>query len=89
MIGFTDRAIEIIARSDAAARRFDPDARVRLSAAGADVRSELVDAPAPNDDVVERDGFTFFVAAGLDGVVDVAEPHDRLVLRSGGDPTAG
>ena len=89
MIGFTERAIEIIARSDAAARRFNPDARVRLSADGGDVRFELTDAPVPTDDVVERDGFTLFVAAGLEGIVDVVEPHDRLVLRSGGATTAG
>jgi Fe-S cluster assembly iron-binding protein IscA len=89
MIGFTDRAIEIIARSDAAARRFNPDARVRLSADGGGVRFELVDVPAPTDEIVERDGFTIFVAEGLEGTVDVVEPHDRLILRSGGLPTAG
>ena len=89
MIAFTERAIEIIARADAAARRFNPEARVRLSAAHGDVAFELTDAPLPSDDVVERDGFTLFVAAGVDGIVDVVEPHDRLVLRSGGASTGG
>jgi len=89
VIGFTDRAIEIIARSDAAARRFNPEAHLRLSAADDGVTFELIDAPLPTDVAVERDGFTLFVAAGLEGTVDVVEPHDRLVLRSGGPPTAG
>ncbi|MGZ4130555.1 MAG: hypothetical protein ACXVPR_07000 [Actinomycetota bacterium] len=89
MIAFTDRAIEIIARSAAAARRFNADARVRLSSEGDEVRFELTDAPAPTDRVVERDGFTLYVAEGLAGLVDVVEPHDRLVLRSEWTPTAG
>jgi hypothetical protein len=30
-------------------------------------------------------GFTLFVQDGLDGTVDVVEPHDRLILRRPGD----
>ena len=45
------------------------------------MRFELTDEPEPSDDVVEHEaGFTLFVAPGLSGLVDVAEPHDRLVL---------
>jgi hypothetical protein len=35
---------------------------------------------------VSGDGFELWVEAGLEGTVDVVEPHDRLVLRAPGDP---
>ncbi len=85
MIEFTDWAIEILSRSDEAARRFNPHARVRLvrdSAAG--VRFELTDEGDPADTVIEKEGFTLFVEDGLDGIVDVVEPHDQLILRPPG-----
>ena len=84
MIEFTDWAADILSRSDAAARRFNPDARVRVIREGGGVRFELIDAPAAGDQVVERDGFTLFVEAGIEGIVDVVEPHDRLILRPPG-----
>ena len=84
MIEFTDWAADILSRSDVAARRFNPDARVRVVRAGGDVRFELTDAPASGDQVVERDGFTLFVEEGIEGIVDVVEPHDRLILRPPG-----
>ena len=31
-------------------------------------------------------GFTLFVPEGLEGTVDVVEPHDQLILRLPGDP---
>ena len=37
------------------------------------------------DEVLERDGFELWVEAGLEGTVDVVEPHDRLILRSPSD----
>ena len=89
MIEFTDWAIEILGRSDAAARRWNPSARVRLvrdDSSG--VRFELTDEPAADDSVVEHEaGFTLYVQQGLDGTVDVVEPHDRLILRAPGDNT--
>ena len=87
MLDFTDWAIEILSRADAAARRFNPDARVRIVGDGGDVRFELTDEPAPDDVVIEHpSGFTILAAAGLEGVVDVVEPHDRLILRAPDDP---
>ena len=87
MLTFTDWAIEILSRADAAARRFNPDVRVRVvreSAGG--VRFELTDEADPNDQVVEHpSGFTLLVQEGLEGTVDVVEPHDRLILRAPGD----
>ena len=86
MLTFTDWAVDIISKADAAARRFNADARVRLFRAGAEVRFELADAPESGDVSIEHPaGFTVFVQAGLDGTVDVVEPHDRLILRAPDD----
>jgi len=81
MIQLTDWAREILAKSHAAATRFNPDARIRLARAGATVEARLTDAPAVDDERVALEGFDLFVEAGLEGLVDVEEPHDRLVLR--------
>ncbi len=88
MLDFTDWAIEILSRADAAARRFNPDVRVRIvREAGGGVRFELTDDADPADDIVEHEsGFTLFVPEGLEGTVDVVEPHDQLILRPPGDP---
>jgi Fe-S cluster assembly iron-binding protein IscA len=81
VIDVTERAADLLAKADGAARRFNPDARIRVVPDGAGVRFVLSEGPEDGDTVVERDGVTFFVDATLDGVVDVEEPHDRLVLR--------
>lgn len=88
MLAFTDWAIEILSRADAAARRFNPAVRVRiLRDSGGGVRFELTDEPGPKDRVVDHpSGFTVLVAEGLEGTVDVVEPHDQLILRPPGDP---
>ena len=85
MIEFTDWAIEILSRSEEAARRFDPDARVRVvrDPTGG-VRFELTDERDPADTVIDRDGFMLLVEGGLEGIVDVVEPHDQLILRPPG-----
>jgi hypothetical protein len=87
VLTFTDWAIEILSRADAAARRFNPDVRVRIiREAGGAVRFELTDEAEPTDRVVEhRSGFTLLVQEGLEGTVDVVEPHDQLILRAPGD----
>lgn len=84
MIEFTEWATDILSRSDVAARRFNPDARVRVVREGAGVRFELTDRSESGDQVVDQEGFTLYVEAGLEGVVDVVEPHDRLILRPPG-----
>ena len=82
MIRCTARAADLLTRAQEGARRFDPDARIRLVPdARQGVRFELVDEPQPGDRVVEHEaGFTLVVAAGLSGTVDAVEPHDTLVL---------
>jgi hypothetical protein len=86
MIELTDWAREILAKSHAAATRFNPDAKIRLARSGRTVEARLTDAPAPDDARVPLEGFDLFVEAGLEGLVDVEEPHDRLVLRPLGSP---
>lgn len=86
VLAFTDWAIEILSRADTAARRFNPDVRVRIVRDAGSVRFELTDEPGPTDQVVEHpSGFTLLAEAGLEGTVDVVEPHDQLVLRAPGD----
>lgn len=86
MLEFTDWAIDILTRADAAARRFNPDARVRLASVGGTVQAVLTDAPADGDRAVEVGGATIYVQQGLEGLVDCVEPHDRIVLRPTGSP---
>jgi hypothetical protein len=81
MLQFTDWAVRILTRSHEAARRFNPDATVRVFRKGAGVTFALVDAPGSGDQVVDRDGFTLYVEAGIEGTIDVVEPHDQLILR--------
>jgi hypothetical protein len=86
MLEFTAWATEILQRTHAAARRFNPDATVRMSRTPDGVTFALADEPRAGDDHVEGDGFQLWVEPGLEGTVDVVEPHDQLVLRAPGDP---
>jgi len=84
MIEFTEWATQILRRAHEAARRFDPEVTVRLSRSADGVEFALADAPEPGDRIVRGDGFELLVEPGLDGIVDVVEPHDRLILRPPG-----
>lgn len=81
-IELTDWARDILRRSQEAARRFNPDARIRLARTVTGVETVLTDAPDPDDVEVRDGGVTIYVEQGLTGLLDVEEPHDRLVLRS-------
>lgn len=84
MIDVTVRAAELLAKADRAARRFNPDARIRVVSDTGGVRFVLSDGPEDGDVAIERVGFAFFIDATLDGIIDVEEPHDHLVLRPNG-----
>jgi hypothetical protein len=84
VIEFTDWAVEILQRTHEAARRFNPDATVRLCRSAAGVEFALADGPSEGDRLVQGHGFDLLVEEGLDGVVDVVEPHDQLILRPAG-----
>jgi hypothetical protein len=86
VIGFTEWATEILQRTHQAARRFNPDATVRLRRSSDGVEFALTDERVDGDQLVQGDGFELLVEAGLEGTVDIVEPHDRLILRPPGDP---
>lgn len=85
MITFTDWAAEILARTWEAARRFNPGAMVRLQRRSGGVEFVLTDESMEGDRLVAGDGFELLVEPGLEGMVDVVEPHDTLILRPPGD----
>jgi hypothetical protein len=90
MIEFTERATEILRRSQEAARRFNPDAWIRVFSRGGSVQFALAEGPQPNDQVIENEGFRVAVEGGLEGIVAVREPHDQLFLRpAGSSPVQG
>jgi hypothetical protein len=84
MLEFTDWAKEILAKADTAARRFNPDVKIRLTRVGGVVQAVLAEGPETEDRAVELEAMTLYVEHGLEGLVDVEEPHDRLVLRPAG-----
>jgi hypothetical protein len=84
MIQVTDWAREILGKSQQAAARFNPDARIRLIRGPGGVQAVLTDAPDESDQTVQVGEMTLYVEAGLEGLVDIEEPHDRLVLKPAG-----
>ena len=83
-IEFTEWATDILQRTYEAARRLNPDASVRMARSGASVAFTLTDERKPGDRLVQGKGFELLVEEGLEGIVDVVEPHDQLVLRPPG-----
>jgi len=83
-IEFTEWATDILQRTHDAARRLNPDASVRMARSGASVVFTLTDEREPGDSLVLGEGFELLVQEGLEGIVDVVEPHDQLVLRPPG-----
>lgn len=81
MIEVTDWARDILNRSQVAATRFNPEAKIRLVRGPTGVEARLSDGAAPDDEPVELGQMTLYVERGLEGLVDIEEPHDRLVLR--------
>lgn len=86
MIAFTDWAAEILRRTVTAARRLNPQAMIRMQRGRSGVEFVLTDQRAETDALVVGEGFELLVEAGLEGTVDVVEPHDQLILRPPGDP---
>jgi hypothetical protein len=84
MIEITDWAREILGKSQQAAARFNPDAKIRLTKTQGGVQAVLTDSPLQSDQTVEVGEMTLYVEVGLEGLVDIEEPHDRLVLKPAG-----
>ena len=85
-IAFTDWATDILRRTHEAARHFNPEATVRLHRSVGAVAFDLTEERPEGDELVRGEGFELLVADGLEGTVDVVEPHDQLILRPPGDP---
>ncbi len=84
MLEISDWARDIVTRAHAAATRFNPDAKIRLARTGPGVEAVLVERPEPDDERIDVGGATLYVERGLEGLLDVEEPHDRIVLRPTG-----
>lgn len=79
MLRLTDRAREALVAADAAARRFNPDARVRLRRGPGGLVSDLTDGPDGGESVVDLEGLELVIQDGLEGTVDAGE-HNVLTL---------
>lgn len=84
MIETTEWAREILRKAHDAARRFNPTVHIRLARAGAGIQPLLAESPEDGDEPIEIDGVTVWIAAGFDGLIDIEEPHDHIVLRPAG-----
>ncbi len=77
MVELTPRAHDALLVSQNAARRFDPEAHIRLTPNGATVRAVLASQPEPGDAILEVGALRIFVAPGITGTVDAGE-HNEL-----------
>ena len=84
MIEVTEWAEDILGRAQSAARRFNPEARIRLARVDSGVQAMLAEGAQPGDRELGVGDMTLLVEEGLEGLLDVEEPHDRLVLRAAG-----
>lgn len=84
MIEVTERAADLLRRSVDAARRFQPSVGIRVSRRGGGVDFGLATEPSEGDSTVDCESLSLWIEAGLEGTIDVEEPHDRLVLRPAG-----
>lgn len=82
----TEWARDILGRSQSAAVRFNPNTVIRLVRTGKGVEARLAEGPEPPDEPVEAGDAKVYAEAGLEGVLDVEEPHDRIVLKPPGSP---
>ena len=84
MIEVTDWARDILGRSQSAAVRFNPNTVIRIVRSGDVVEARLAEGPEPTDQPVEAGDAKVFAEAGLEGLLDIEEPHDRVVLKPPG-----
>jgi Fe-S cluster assembly iron-binding protein IscA len=79
MIEVTERAATAVAQAEAAARRFNPEVRVRLVRSDGGVRFEFTDEPPEGDDEVPCEAAMLYVEPGLEGTLDTGD-HNAPVL---------
>jgi hypothetical protein len=79
VLTLTDRARDALVAADAAARRFNPDARVRLRRTGAKLVADLTDAPGVDESLLDVGDITIVIETGLHGTIDAGE-HNAFVF---------
>ncbi len=84
----TPRAIEVLRRALEAGRLDPAEVGIRLSIAkglrGAELRTGFAEHPEPGEETVDVGGIRLFVSPELaegGATIDVADEHDRFVLR--------
>ena len=82
MLRITDDAAAVLERAYAAAARFNPGVRIRVSHVGDQVQVGFADRPEEGDEVVAVGDMLVFVEGGVTGTLEAQQPHDRLVVRS-------
>jgi Fe-S cluster assembly iron-binding protein IscA len=85
----TPRAVDVLKRALEAGRMDPARVGVRVSLArgmrGSEVRTGFAEAPEPGDETLDAGGIRLFIPAEIaagDSVIDVADEHDRIVLRT-------
>ena len=81
MVTFTDRAVEALSLSHAAATRWDPDVQLRIVRKGAELAPALVSEPEDGDVPVAVGELTVFVPADLEGTIDAGDHNDLVLVR--------
>ncbi len=84
MIEVTEWAQDILGRSQEAARRFNEDTVIRLVRKGEGVEAVLAEGPEEDDQRVMAGEVMVYAEHDLEGLVDIEEPHDRIVLKPPG-----
>lgn len=77
----TEAAAEVLERAHTAAARFNPDTKIRVHRVGERIETGFAEKPEEGDEAIEHEGLTIYVAAGIDGTLDVSLEHDRLLVR--------
>ena len=81
----TPRAIEVLRRALEAGRLDPAQAGIRVamvkSLRGAELQTGFAEQAEPGEVTIETGGIRLFVAADISGTLDVADEHDRIVLR--------
>jgi hypothetical protein len=80
VVTFTDRAREALLTSLSAARRFDPEARLRLERHEGSVRAVLANEDQPDDALIDLDGAVIAIEPGIDGTIDAGDHQELRVI---------
>ncbi len=84
----TPRAVEVLARALEAGRMDPSRVAIRVAVArglrGEEVRTGFAEEPEPDETIIDAGGIRVFVPGALserDAVIDVADEHDRIIVR--------